>query len=158
MFAKPQQEHAWLDRLVGEWTTSASCQMPDGSSHRSEGRLTCRSLGGLWLIADGAGEDPESGAWSTQMTLGYDPVVGKYVGTFVGSMMTHMFVYSGAVDASGAKLVLDTQGPGFDGVCVATYQDVVEFVGDDHWLLWSQMRGDDGQWNRFMEGHHRRIK
>lgn len=158
MFASPQQEHAWFDRLLGEWTAKSECQMPDGSTHKGEGRLTCRSLGGLWLIADGAGEDPTSGPWSTQMTLGYDPAIERYVGTFIGSMMTHLFVYSGLVDSTGAKLTLDTEGPGFDGSSTAIYQDVIEVLSDDHWLLKSQTRSEDGQWTRFMEGHHRRIK
>ncbi len=92
------------------------------------------------------------------MTLGYDPAAGRYVGSFIGSMMTHMFIYSGSVDATGAKLTLDTQGPGFDGAGTTIYQDVIEIVSDDHWLLWSQTKGDDGQWNRFMEGHHHRIR
>ena len=52
MFAKPQSEHQWLDQLVGEWTFEHECQMPDGSTSNAPGKMTCRSLGGLWLICE----------------------------------------------------------------------------------------------------------
>ena len=46
------------------------------------------------------------------MTLGYDPVQKRFVGTFIGSMMTHMWIYNGTLDAAGKVLTLDTEGPG----------------------------------------------
>ena len=33
------------------------------------------------------------------MTLGYDPQKKRFVGTLIGSMMTHLWVYDGALDA-----------------------------------------------------------
>ncbi len=50
MFASPQKEHGWLDRLLGEWTAVSECRMPDGSTHKGEGRVTCRSLGGYGCL------------------------------------------------------------------------------------------------------------
>ena len=91
------------------------------------------------------------------MTLGFDPQKDRYLGTFVGSMMTHLWIYDGQLDGSGRRLVPDVEGPKFDGSGMAKYQDIVEIVGRDHWILKSQMLGDDGQWHQFMEGHHHRM-
>jgi hypothetical protein len=52
MFAKPQSEHAWLEQFVGEWDVQSECRMSPGEPpQKSTGRMRCRSLGGLWLIA-----------------------------------------------------------------------------------------------------------
>ncbi len=89
MFAKPQQEHQWLEQLFGQWTFEHECQMPDGSKSTTQGEMTCRSLGGMRLICESSGESPDGGEWSSIMTLGFDPAINQYVGTFVGSMMAN---------------------------------------------------------------------
>ena len=40
----------------------------------------------------------------------------------------------------------------------AKYQDIVEIVSGDHRILYSQVLGEDGRWNRFMTAHYRRTK
>jgi hypothetical protein len=95
----------------------------------------------------------------TMMTLGYDPVKQRFVGTFIGSMMTHMWIYSGTLDAAGKVLTLDTMGPDFSGAPgLIPYQDIIEFLSDDHRLLRSQLRDKDGNWQPFMAAHYRRKK
>ena len=156
----PQREHRWLEKLVGEWTSEMECVMgPDQPPTTSRGTESVRSLGGLWTIGEGEGEMPEGGDEVTSvMTLGYDPKTGRYVGTFIASVMTHMWTYSGSLDESGKVLALDAEGPSFTGEGTAKYQDRIEFVDDDHRILTSQMLGDDGEWHRFMTAHYRRKK
>ncbi|MDB5352036.1 MAG: ribulose kinase [Planctomycetota bacterium] len=159
MNEKPQQEHRWLDKLVGEWTSEMECVMgPDQPPTKSSGTESVRSLGGLWTIGEGAGEMPEGGTAMSVMTLGYDPKASRFVGTFIVSVMTHMWTYSGSLDESGKVLALDAEGPSFTGEGTAKYQDRIEFVDDDHRILTSQMLGDDGEWHRFMIAHYRRKK
>jgi hypothetical protein len=132
---------------------------PDKPAETFRGTETVRSLGGLWVVCEGRGEMPGGGTATTIMTLGYDPARKRYVGTFIGSMMTHLWVYDGALDAGGQVLTLDTEGPSFpDQGKLAKYQDVIEFVTDDHRTLSSQTPGPDGQWHRFMTAHYRRVK
>jgi hypothetical protein len=158
MNVEAQQEHRWLDRLVGEWSYEAECSMgPDQPPSRHRGTEVVRSLGGLWTLGEGEGETPGGGT-ETVMTLGYDPKAGRFVGTFVASMMTHLWSYRGALDESGKVLALDTEGPSFTGEGTATYRDRIEFVDDDHRVLTSQALGDDGQWHLFMTAHYRRTK
>jgi hypothetical protein len=158
--AEPQKEHQWLQQLVGEWTFESDCSMgPDQPPSKFNGTETVRSLGGLWVLCEGRGEMPGGGIGTTLMTLGYDPLRKRYVGTFVGSMMTHLWVYDGQLDAAGKVLTLDTEGPSFtgDGKMVK-YQDIIEFKSNDHRVLSSQTLGDDGKWHGFNTANYRRKK
>lgn len=158
MNAQPQAEHQWLQKLVGEWTSEMDAVMgPDKPPEKFVGTETVRAVGGLWTMGEGRGEMPGGGTAVTVMTLGYDPARKRFVGTFIGSMMTHMWVYEGTLDATGKVLTLDTEGPHFgtEGK-TARYKDVIEFVSDDHRVLTSQMQGDDGTWTQFMTAHYRR--
>ena len=103
-------------------------------------------------------DSPDGDVWRTVLTIGYDPRQKRYVGTFVGSMMTHLWLYSGQVDDSGQRLTLDTEGPNLEGDSLAKYQDIFEIVDNDHWLLSSQLLDDDGRWQQFNTARHRRIK
>jgi hypothetical protein len=93
------------------------------------------------------------------MTLGYDPTKKRFVGTFIGSMMTFLWNYDGELDASGKVLTLNSEGPSFKGDGkMANYRDVIEFANDDERTLTSSTPGDDGNWNQFMKVTYRRKK
>lgn len=160
MKAEPQKEHQWLQKLVGEWTYESDCLMgPDQPPAKATGSESVRSLGGLWTVAEGEGEMPGGGAATTLMTLGYDPQKKRYVGTWVGSMMTLLWVYDGALDETGKVLTLEAEGPSFTGTGkTSKYQDAIEFKSDDHRVLTARVLGDDGKWHQFMTAHYRRTK
>jgi hypothetical protein len=160
MQAQPQKEHAWLQKLVGEWTFEAESLMGPGQpAGRSQGSERVRSLGGLWVLAEGCGEMPGGGSGTTLIALGYDPARKRFVGTFLGSMMTHLWVYDGELDPTGKVLTLDTEGPSFtDEGKMVKYKDVIEIRSDDHRVLSSLALGDDGTWHRFMTANYRRTK
>lgn len=160
MKTEPQRQHQWLQKLVGEWTYEGEMTMELGKSPmKFEGTESVRSLGGLWIVAEGQGAMPDGSPATTIMTLGYDPKRERFVGTFIGSMMTHLWVYDGALDADEKVLTLDTEGPDMtvEGK-MAQFQDVIEFQSDDHRILTSRMLGDDGQWHEVMKAHYRRRK
>jgi Protein of unknown function (DUF1579) len=73
-------------------------------------------------------------------------------------MMTHLWLYNGSLDAEEKVLTLDTEGPNFSQSAIAKYQDIIEFVSDDHRVMTSQILMDDGNWNQFMTAHYRRQK
>ena len=159
MKAEPQKEHAWLQKFVGEWTFENECVMGPGQPPiKGTGTESVRSLGGLWVMGEGRGEMPDGGPATSIITLGYDPQKQRFVGTFVASMMTYLWLYDGALDSSGKVLTLDAEGPSFAGNDqMAKYQDIIEVVSDDHRVLRSQMLGDDGNWHPFMTAHYRRT-
>jgi hypothetical protein len=157
MKADVQKEHLWLQKLNGDWSFEGECLMgPDQPPSKSSGTQSVRSLGGLWSIGEGEGKMPDGTAMKSIITLGYDPDRQRFVGTFVASCMTHMWPYEGTLD--GNVLTLDSEGPSFsgDGTTVK-YQDIVEIVDDDHWMLRSRMPDGTGGWIEFMTAHYRRV-
>ena len=156
MPAQPQKEHQWLQKLVGEWTYEIEAMMgPDQPNEKATGTESVRSLGGLWLLAEGQGEMLGCGLATTLMTLGYDPQKQRYVGTWIGSMMTYLWRYDGALDAGETMLTLNSEGPVMTGEeKLGKYKDVIEFKSDDHRVLTSYMLRDDGQWQQFMTAHY----
>ena len=132
---------------------------PGQPASKFEGSERVRSLGGLWILAEGQGEMPGCGAATTLLTLGYDPQKQRYVGTWIGSMMTHLWVYNGTLDATGRVLTLNAEGPHMaaEGK-MAQYKDVIEFTSEDYRVLTSYVLGEDGEWHRFMLAHYRRLK
>ena len=153
----PTPEHEWLQRLVGDWTYENECVMgPNGETEQGSGREVVRAFGGLWTMGETTGTMPGCGEMSGLMTLGYDPVKGKYVGSWIGTPMAYMFVYEGSRE--GDVLTLDCEGPSFENPAkMAKYQDVVELRGPNERELRSQVRGADGSWQQFMQGVYTRA-
>jgi hypothetical protein len=155
----PQNEHKWLQRLVGNWTFEGECSMgPDQPPMKNNGTELVKPLGELWTVGHMSGEVPGSGMSRSIMTLGYDPQKKRFVGTFVASMMTYLWIYNGALDASGTTLILDCEGPSFaEEGKLAKYQDIIEIIDENHRTLRSQFMGPEGQWVPFMKSTYRRC-
>jgi hypothetical protein len=161
MQAEPHKEHRWLQKLVGAWTYAGECSMGPGQpSTKATGSERVRALSDLWVMAEGQSEMPGGGMAATQLTLGYDPQKGRYVGTWIGSMMTHLWLYEeGSLDAGKRVLTLNSEGPGMSGDgTLAKYRDVIEMKSDDHRVLTSHVQGEDGSWQSFMTAHYLRKK
>jgi len=149
----PTANHQWLSKLLGEWESEMDC----GDGSKSKGTESFRTLGGLFYVGEGKGEMPGGVSATMIMTLGYDTLRNKFVGTWVGSMMSNLWVYDGKLE--GNKLTLSAEGPHFgEAGKLAQYRDVIEFVTDDHRTLTSFMLGEDGKWTQFMQAHYRRLK
>lgn len=152
MKAEPQKEHQWLHRIMGNWTCKGEAPMEPGKPPVTwTATETVRSIGGVWVMAEGKAEMPGGGEGLSIMTLGYDPAKQRFVGTFVASMMNNLWVYEGTLDEGGNKLTLDTEGPamGVPGT-TARYQDIIEFQSDNQRTLTSMMQGPDGAWTQVM--------
>lgn len=167
--AEPQREHGWLKRLVGEWAYQFEAEPePGGPAERLTGTESVRMLGGLWLLAEGRGQVPGGGEATTLMTLGYDPDSKRFVGTWIGSMMTHLWIYEAELGPDERLLTLESEGPamghegpitGSDGrVKTTRYREVIELKSDDHRTLTSHMLTDDGKWEQMMFVDYRRRR
>lgn len=153
---QPSAEHRWLQKLVGEWRFEYDCSpAPDQPPEKLTGTEVVRSLGGLWTI--GEGEMPGGEGCQTIMTLGYDPLTKKFIGSFIASVMTHLWPYQGSLDLAKNTLTLDSEGPSFaDQTKMTKYQDIITFIDDNHRTLSSQYLDDQRQWQPFMTAHYYR--
>jgi len=161
---EPEREHQWLKKLVGEWTYEVEAMMgPDKPAEKFTGSESGRSIGDFWVQCEGRGQMCDAGdtvgTAITVLTLGYDPQKKRFVGTWIGSMMSHLWVYDGSLDAAERVLTLNSEGPSFaaEGK-LGKFKDVIEFESDDHRVLTSHMLGDDGTGQQFMTAHYHRTK
>jgi hypothetical protein len=93
------------------------------------------------------------------LTLGYDPAHKRFVGTWVGSMMTHLWVYDGRLNDAGDTLTLETDGPTMTGDGKMTrYREVIEIKDKDTREFRSSMLGDGGEWAAVMSATYRRTR
>ncbi|CDZ31273.1 ABC-type uncharacterized transport system, permease and ATPase component [Neorhizobium galegae bv. officinalis] len=152
---KPQAEHGFLERMVGLWEVTSTSM-----GHDEKWVEVCRALNGIWFVAEGSGEMPGGGGPATTiLTLGYDPAKGKYVGTWLGTMMNHLWVYEGEVSDDGSTLNLYTSGPDFANPGkTGDYREQIIFTDDDHRTFNSSAKQPDGTWQQFMEAHYARKR
>jgi hypothetical protein len=60
---------------------------------KSTGKQSTRSLGSLWTLAEMESNGPDGQPMRSVITLGFDPVKQRFVGTFVASCMTYLWPY-----------------------------------------------------------------
>jgi len=167
-FPKPQKEHDWLRQFVGEWESESEASFgPDQPKMKCQGTMSSRMLGGFWVVSESKGSwgvsdskaDTPGTAMNAVQTIGYDEKSKKYVGTWVDSMVNHMWKYTGAVDDTGKILTLEAEGPNFLAAGKTTkFRDAYEFKSKDQIIATSSMLGEDGKWVTFMNGNIRRKK
>ena len=154
---KATPQHEWLKRMIGDWTYEGNGSGPVGGESFS-GKETVRALGDVWIVARGEGTMQCAGESHTLVTLGYDPANGRFVGTWVGSMMSMLWVYDGELDESGNALNLYAEGPAFDGGDrTALYRDRIELFSDNERVMMSAVQTENGEWSQFMEMRFRRA-
>ncbi len=160
MNAAPQDEHRWLQQMVGDWTFEGESLMgPDQPPVKHQGSETVRAIGEFWVQGDGQGEMPGGGSMQMQFTLGFDPEKKRFVGTFIASMMPTLWIYEGGLESDLKTLALLADGPNMsDPGKTAKYKDVIEIKNQDHRILSSHIQAADGSWQRFMVAHYRRRK
>lgn len=159
MIPEPSKQHLWLQKFLGHWTfeSESACQ-PGEPPMKSSGSETVRAIGPFWIQAEGHGTMPGGGDATMILTIGYNPQRDRFVGTWIGSMMSHLWIYDGILDPAGRILTLESEGPSFeDPTKTAKYRDVFEFHSDTHRTLTSQGLDPDGQWHTFMTAHYHRV-
>ena len=161
MMTKPEKEHDWLQQFVGEWAYEHEMPAEPGKpAEKFTGTETVRSLGGLWVVAEGRGDMPGGGTADMVLTLGFDAKRGRFVGTWVGSMMDYLWVYEGSLNEAGRALTLETEGPDVmgGGGGMTKFRETVELVDRDTRLFRSAMLRTDGEWVTIMSARYRRLK
>ncbi|RYD18627.1 MAG: DUF1579 domain-containing protein [Verrucomicrobiaceae bacterium] len=155
----PVAQHEWLRKFVGEWTTEAEILFdPAAPPMKSTGRDSVRMLGGFWLLSETTGDSTEM-PYSSVLSVGYDPEKGKYIGTWMDSMMPRYWSYEGTANEAGNKLTLETKGP-----CpkepgkIRTFHEALELTDADHKVFTSSILNDDGTWTTCVTVKGTRVK
>jgi hypothetical protein len=155
---KPLKEHDWLKQFVGDWESESEAMIGPDQKMKCKGTMKAKMLGGFWMISETKG-DMMGVTVDAIQTIGYDPEKKKYVGSWVDSMMNHMWKYEGSVDETGKILTLEAEGPSFTQPGeTAKYRDVYEFKGKDQIAVSSSVQTEDGEWTTFMTGTAKRKK
>ncbi len=160
--APPQQgateQHEWLRKFVGEWDVVSEATVGEGQpAMKAEATMKSTMLGNLWLVNK---SETKVGGMTVAgiQTIGYDPEKKKYIGTWVDSMMNHIWHYEGTVDPDGKKITLATDGPSMSGEGTDKYRDAYEFTSKDTFTSTSSVLTEDGKWVTFMTGKGKRKK
>ncbi len=159
MGTKPVAEHAWLQKLVGEWRVASEFVMePGGPIQKSEGSESVRSLGGLWACGEAQGRMPDGTPFTLVRTLGYDVSSNEYRGCWFGSMTSHLWTSVGTLSDDGKTMTLDGEGPSMveDGE-TARYRDVMEIVDEDRHVVTSYGQDDEGEWQEMIKATYTRA-
>ena len=159
MGTKPVQEHAWLQKLVGEWRVETEMTMAPGQpKQRSEGTEKVKSLGGLWAFGEGNGKMPDGTSMNYYSALGYDVSFKEYRGCWFASVSSHLWKQVGELSADGKVMTLNCVGPNMtkDGE-TANYRDVIEIIDENHRTLTSYGQDENGEWHEFMKASYTRI-
>jgi hypothetical protein len=159
MKADPTREHKWLQKFVGDWTYETEAAMEPGKPPvKMTGSESIRPLGEIWVQGAGTSQMPDGSPAETQITLGYDPLKKRFVGTWLGTMMAHLWVYDGELSADERTLSLNSEGPSMtEEGKRANYRDVFEFKNDNLRTLTAYVQGADGEWSQFMTlDYHRK--
>jgi hypothetical protein len=159
MGTKPSAEHAWLQKLVGEWRTETEMSMGPGTeTQKSTGTESVKSLGGLWAFGEGRGTMPDGSEMTYYVALGYDVSFKQYRGCMIMSVSSHLWKYTGELSADGRVMTLDCIGPSMtkDGE-TANYRDIIEIIDENHRTLTSTGQDDSGNWQQYMKSSYTRV-
>ena len=160
MKVEPTREHEWLRKFIGNWTYETEAAMEPGKPPvKMTGTENIRAVGEIWVQGEGTSQMPDGEPAITMVTLGYDPIRKRFVGTWLGTMMAHLWIYDGELSADGRTLTLNSEGPSMsDFNKRANYRDVHEFKNDNLRTLTAFMQDEGGEWTQFMQMDYHRKK
>lgn len=155
---RPAAGHDALRQFAGEWTVAGEIVPASGQAPIPWlGTEQASIVGGFWLTS--RMESSMTGMHVTGLTtIGYDPGSGTYVGTYVSSLDSILWSYTGKMDASGHRLVLETVGPSvLDPATTTTYRETLELIDENRKAFTSSAIDDKGRWVRLVTLEYQRV-
>ena len=126
---EPTPEHESLLGVVGTWTVDCTYFMAPGEPMKVQAKETIEALGRFWTVS--LFESDFMGLpFAGRATTGFDPKRGKWVGTWVDSMMPHMFVMEGERDAESGIVTMHCDGPAPMTGDMVPYRSTTENLAD----------------------------
>jgi hypothetical protein len=129
---------------------------PNADPMTSHGTETNELFGdGMWLVSHFDG-DIAGMPFVGLGTTGYDLLKGKYVGTWIDNMTTHLSVMEGDYDAKDKTLTMISTRPGPDGRETRTVKSILKYVDGNSRSFEIQVQGDDGKFWKMLEIQYKR--
>jgi hypothetical protein len=148
----------FLEAMVGEWSIVAEgIPGPGLDPVRTESREVARLLGRQWLVAEASAVTAAGRPYTAIWTLGWDPREEHVVATWIASIQTHLWSFTGSLDESGTVLTLETEGPVMgDPGNTTLYRERIELLDEDRRETRSFILGPDGDWFEFARARYTR--
>ncbi len=159
MGTKPVKEHEWLQKLVGTWRTETEMSMGSGQPKVNvEGQEKVKIVGGLWAYGEGTSTMPGGTEMQYFNALGYDVSFKEYRGSWIMSASSHLWYYTGALNAGGRSMTLDCKGPSMtkDGE-TANYRNIINIVDDNHHTITYLSQDENGKYQENMKTSYTRV-
>ena len=141
---QPTEEHARLNEHAGVWDVACTFFMgPDQPPMECAATETIEMFGPFFTRSVFESEmfgQPFKGS----ATLGFDPMLGKYVSTWFDTMTPALFYLSGNFDPSGKVLEMTGVGPDCMSGAMANYRTTEEHVSRDERVFEMFMTTPDG--------------
>ena len=143
---KPGKEHELLKQFVGDWDAECRFQPdPKGEAMVMKGSMSSKMmLNGFWLLGEFKG-DMFGQPFEGRSTMSYDPLKKKYVGTWIDSMMPHIFASEGDVDAAGKVFTFIADGVDMNTGKPSKEKWTFEIKGADEHVMTMYGPGPDGK-------------
>jgi hypothetical protein len=108
---KPGRQHETLKQFEGSWdAVSRFMTEPGKPMAESKGvEIASMGLGGFWLTYEYKGE-MNGASFTGRGTMGFDQQKQKYVGTWIDSSKSGLFLSEGTADDQGKVFTLIAQG------------------------------------------------
>lgn len=120
------------------------------------GTDTVRAVGDNWVLAETKSTMMGS-PFTGILTLGYDAQKEQFIGTWIDSMGSHLWVYEGTLNDAGDTLTLTTTGPSMEGPdTTARYKEVITIKGPDQRTFSSSIELESGEWVTILTAEYRR--
>lgn len=155
---EPMPQHKKIMKGVGTWDVACKYFMdPTGGPMESTATDTVEALGGFWTVSNFEG-NMMGAPFTGKSILGYDPMRGKYVSTWIDSMMPNFWYMEGDFDESGETLNLTGKGPDHTGQGMTDWRITMTVVSDDEQVMRMFMSMPDGSEVMAMENTYTRRK
>lgn len=143
---QPTEHHAWLAQFSGDWVSEVELRCSPGQTMETTGRERIRMFGGFWMVSESTSDSKEM-PFSSIFSVGYDPAKERYIGTWIDTMTSRLWIYEGYVNEKGNILTLLAEGScPTNPSKTRQYRERIEIVDRDHKIFTSSMQEDDGSW------------
>lgn len=149
----PVKQHQHVQRDVGEWTATARFWVAAGTQPmESQATEVVTPLGEFWVSSEFKG-DLAGMPFTGRGQYGYDPVLKKFVGTWIDSTSPHLTSMQGDIEAETGKLVMMATAIDAQTGKPTKMKNVSWHTEDGGRVFEMYMPnpGDDGGWWRMME-------